>query len=117
MKFSAVVTRYFSFIGLSQNNPKWEGSEEVSCSPASVALTLVSACSVQAFQYNACETIRSLSCLGGLYCVRKGALKPAHRNWMTSSYLKYPFSKSGRPWLLEQSLPHFLGQLRISSFP
>lgn len=37
MKFSAVVTRYFSFTGLSQNNPKWEGSEEVSCPPLSLA--------------------------------------------------------------------------------
>lgn len=64
MKFSAVVTRYFSFIGLSQNNPKWEGSEEVSCSPASVALTL-SSLLLQAFQYNAYETPHSLSCPGG----------------------------------------------------
>lgn len=40
MKFSAVVTRYFSFTGLSQNNPKWEGSEEVSSSTASAPRSL-----------------------------------------------------------------------------
>lgn len=40
MKFSAVVTRYFSFTGLSQNNPKWEGSEEVSSSIASAPRSL-----------------------------------------------------------------------------
>lgn len=64
MKFSAVVTRYFSFIGLSQNNPKWEGSEEVSCSPPSVAQTFIPARSCR---------------LSSITCMRPLTLYPARR--------------------------------------
>lgn len=60
MKFSAVVTRYFSFIGLSQNNPKWEGSEEVSeLLPSIRCADTGSSSLLQALQYDVHETTHS----------------------------------------------------------
>lgn len=70
MKFSAVVTRYFSFTGLSQNNPKWEGSEEVSCPQhRSHPLLQLSLAGIK----HGDPFLLLLSCLGGLQCGGKGA--------------------------------------------